>query len=212
MQRCIMPWSQPPPHLQTHTYAQTFELLPIYTQQQITVQCYIQTKHALCSQTKHSLCICLTLISVDLKWWCFFVLRHLPDLSPWAWGKPPATQWPPWQCLPAAAWLPGGCLVWFSLPHTSVTTPGGVSSKPAGQERKGGKDGEKAEGKESRIEIKTEEKEKWGHISQQTMPGYDGLLALASSEFKEYYIWLWKKGQRGSVEKLKSTVQHSGDC
>lgn len=36
-----------------------------------------------------------------------YLSSHLPGLFPWAWGMPPATQWPPWRCLPAAAWLPG---------------------------------------------------------------------------------------------------------
>lgn len=60
----------------------------------------------------------------------------------------------------------GGCLVWVSLPHTSVTIPGAVSSKPAGERQKGGEDGEKDEG-EKREQDRNKEREKnrnWGTL------------------------------------------------
>lgn len=86
-----------------------------------------------------------SLVVPDLKaHWCLLVIRqrhlsplwHIPGLSPWAWGMPPATQWPPWQYLPAAAWLPGvGGRGW--APHTSVSTTEDGSSKPVWEKGEG---------------------------------------------------------------------------
>ena len=83
----------------------------IYTQR-ITVPYSVQVKHARHSIFARSLCWTQKTVMHGHHIWCVF--RHLPGLSPWAWGKPPATQWPPWRCLPVAAWLFG---VSFAASH-----------------------------------------------------------------------------------------------
>lgn len=111
---------------------------------------------------------------------CVFVLRHLPGLSPSAWGKPWATRWPPWRCLPGAAWLRSvdGRL----LPHTSVTATAGSSSKPTRGERREER-GRGGGGREDR-------ERKMGHISQDlglatwdnVCPHYQRLLHMTQAE------------------------------
>jgi len=48
--------------------------------------------------------------------------RNWPDQSPWVWGRPPATRWPPSRCLLGVAWLR-----WWRM---WLLTDAWLSSKP----------------------------------------------------------------------------------
>lgn len=125
MERFIVAWSHPPAHLrqtQTHRHTHTYlnYLRCIHSSRLLNNNVFRHNMHPV-----HGVKICVVSHRQDIcKIWLLkfrfgsavywkqneicLALRHLPGLSPWAWGRPSATQWPPWRCLPAAAWLREG--------------------------------------------------------------------------------------------------------
>lgn len=110
-----------PPDTDTHTPQRIWTTYSVYTAADyLTIMCsdttctlFMVFKSAWCRTDKTFARLCLLKFRFgSAVYWkqneICLALRHLPGLSPWAWGRPSATQWPPWQCLPAAAWLREG--------------------------------------------------------------------------------------------------------